>query len=30
MPTGNVVLTKRQEKLIETFVESGRYQNGSI
>jgi antitoxin ParD1/3/4 len=29
MPTKNVVLTKRQEKLIETLVESGRYQNAS-
>lgn len=29
MPTRNVVLTKRQEELIETFVESGRYQNAS-
>jgi len=29
MPTRNVVLTKRQEKLIETLVESGRYQNAS-
>jgi antitoxin ParD1/3/4 len=27
MPTRNVVLTERQEKLIETPVESGRYQN---
>ena len=29
MPTRNVVLTERQEKLIETLVESGRYQNAS-
>jgi antitoxin ParD1/3/4 len=29
MPTRNVVLTKRQEKLIETLVDSGRYQNAS-
>ena len=29
MPTRNVVLTKRQEKLIETLVASGRYQNAS-
>ena len=29
MPTRNVVLTTRQEKLIETLVESGRYQNAS-
>jgi antitoxin ParD1/3/4 len=29
MPTKNVVLTKRQEELIETLVESGRYQNAS-
>jgi len=29
MPTRNVVLTKRQEELIETLVESGRYQNAS-
>jgi antitoxin ParD1/3/4 len=29
MPTRNVVLKKRQEKLIETLVESGRYQNAS-
>jgi antitoxin ParD1/3/4 len=29
MPTRNVVLTDRQEKLIETLVESGRYQNAS-
>jgi antitoxin ParD1/3/4 len=25
MPTRNVVLTKRQQELIETLVESGRY-----
>lgn len=29
MPTKNVVLTKRQKKLIETLVQSGRYQNAS-
>ena len=29
MPTRNVVLTKRQEKLIDTLVGSGRYQNAS-
>ena len=29
MPTRNVVLTKRQQELIETLVESGRYQNAS-
>ena len=29
MPTRNVVLTKRQEELIETLVYSGRYQNAS-
>ena len=29
MPKRNVVLTKRQEKLVETLVESGRYQNAS-
>lgn len=29
MPTRNVVLTKRQEKLIESLVEAGRYQNAS-
>jgi antitoxin ParD1/3/4 len=29
MPTRNVVLTKYQEKLIETLVGSGRYQNAS-
>ena len=29
MPTRNVVLTKRQEKLIETLVASGQYQNAS-
>ena len=29
MPTRNVVLTKRQEKLIQSLVESGRYQNAS-
>ena len=29
MPTRNVVLTERQEELIETLVSSGRYQNAS-
>lgn len=29
MPTRNVVLTDRQERLIEALVESGRYQNAS-
>jgi antitoxin ParD1/3/4 len=29
MPTRNVVLTEREEKLIESLVESGRYQNAS-
>jgi antitoxin ParD1/3/4 len=29
MATGNVLLTKRQEKLVEALVESGRYQNAS-
>lgn len=29
MATRNVVLTDRQEKLIETLVSSGRYQNAS-
>ena len=29
MPTRNVVLMKRQQELIETLVESGRYQNAS-
>jgi len=29
MPTRNVVLTQRQEELIETLVTSGRYQNAS-
>lgn len=29
MPTRNVVLTGRQEELIETLVKSGRYQNAS-
>ena len=29
MPTRNVVLTKRQETLIEALVQSGRYQNAS-
>jgi antitoxin ParD1/3/4 len=27
MPTRNVVLTERQEELLETLVKSGRYQN---
>jgi antitoxin ParD1/3/4 len=29
MPTRNVVLTKRQQRLVESLVESGRYQNAS-
>ena len=29
MPTRNVVLTERQEILIEALVQSGRYQNAS-
>lgn len=29
MPTRNVVLTEHQEKVIETLVGSGRYQNAS-
>jgi antitoxin ParD1/3/4 len=29
MPTQNVVLTERQEELIESLVKSGRYQNAS-
>src|SRR5215467_9863655 len=29
MPTRNVVLTERQEELIEVLVKSGRYQNAS-
>jgi antitoxin ParD1/3/4 len=29
MPTRNVVLTERQESLIEALVRSGRYQNAS-
>ena len=29
MPTRNVVLTERQEELIDTLVKSGRYQNAS-
>jgi antitoxin ParD1/3/4 len=29
VPTRNVVLTKHQEQLIETLVDSGRYQNAS-
>jgi antitoxin ParD1/3/4 len=29
MPTRNVVLTNHQEKIIETLVGSGRYQNAS-
>ena len=28
-PTRNVVLTERQEQLVERFVKSGRYQNAS-
>ncbi len=29
MPTRNVVLTERQEELIESLVKSGRYRNAS-
>jgi len=29
MPTRNVVLTERQEELLERLVKSGRYQNAS-
>ena len=29
MPTRNVVLTDHQQDVIETLVESGRYQNAS-
>jgi antitoxin ParD1/3/4 len=29
MPTRNVVLTERQEELLDTLVKSGRYQNAS-
>lgn len=29
VPTRNVVLTERQEELLETLVKSGRYQNAS-
>lgn len=29
MPTRSVVLTKREEELIETLVKSGRYQDAS-
>ena len=29
MPTRNVVITERQEDLIDTLVKSGRYQNAS-
>lgn len=29
MPTRNVLLTERQEKLIDALVQSGRYQNAS-
>jgi antitoxin ParD1/3/4 len=29
MPTRNVVLTERQEQLVEVLVQSGRYQNAS-
>ena len=29
MPTRNVVLTDRQEKLVDELVGSGRYQNAS-
>lgn len=28
-PTRNVVLTERQDELVETLVKSGRYQNAS-
>jgi len=29
MPTRNVVLSERQQHLVETLVQSGRYQNAS-
>ena len=29
MPTRNVVLTEHQQELVETLVQSGRYQNAS-
>lgn len=29
MPTKNIVLTERQEELLEALVKSGRYQNAS-
>ena len=29
MPTRNVVLTENQEQLVQSLVESGRYQNAS-
>lgn len=29
MPTRNVVLSERQQQLVETLVRSGRYQNAS-
>jgi antitoxin ParD1/3/4 len=29
MPTRNVVLTKHQQRLVDTLVSSGRYQNAS-
>lgn len=29
MPTRNVVLSDRQQQLVETMVQSGRYQNAS-
>jgi antitoxin ParD1/3/4 len=29
MPTRNIVLTDRQDRMIETLVQSGRYQNAS-
>ena len=29
MPTRNVVLTQNQEQLVQSLVESGRYQNAS-
>ena len=29
MPTRNVVLSEHQQQLVETLVQSGRYQNAS-
>lgn len=29
MPTRNVVLSERQQQMVETLVQSGRYQNAS-